>query len=92
MKLRKYVPTIQLLTEETAMTNIQVDFSKTNGPIKAMNAVNNGPVSKSVRGMSNFEDYKALEIPYARNHDASFNAEYGGEHTVDGRSGMRQTA
>ena len=65
------------------MTTIQVDFSKTNGPIKAMNAVNNGPVSKSVRGMSNFEDYKALEIPYARNHDASFCSNYGGEHTVD---------
>ena len=71
------------------MTYIQLDLSKVAGPIKPMNAVNNGPVSKSVRGMSNFEDYKALEIPFARNHDASFYSNYGGEHTVDVHSIFR---
>lgn len=65
------------------MTTIEIDISKTKGVIKPMNAVNNGPAAKDVRSMSNFEDYQALEIPYARNHDASFYGCYGGEHTVD---------
>ncbi len=65
------------------MKNIQVDFGKTLGMIKPMNAVNNGPHGMSERGTTNFPDYKALEIPYARNHDASFHSAYGGEHTVD---------
>ena len=65
------------------MANILVDLSKTNGHIKPMNAVNNGPVGSGVRKTGNFEDYKALEIPYARNHDASFCSSYGGEFTVD---------
>ena len=65
------------------MRNIHVNFSKTLGPIKSMNAVNNGPHGMSERGTTNFPDYKALEIPYARNHDASFYSAYGGEHTVD---------
>ena len=65
------------------MNRIVVDISKTSGEIKPVNAVNNGPSGTSVRGISNFEEYRALEIPYARNHDASFYANYGGEHTVD---------
>ena len=65
------------------MKTIHVDFSSACGPIKPMNAVNNGPTGMSERGTSNFLDYKALEIPYARNHDASFYYGYGGEHTVD---------
>jgi hypothetical protein len=65
------------------MKTIHVDFSSLCGPIKPMNAVNNGPTGMSERGTSNFLDYKALEIPYARNHDASFCYSYGGEHTVD---------
>ncbi|MBQ8404530.1 MAG: hypothetical protein IJX55_08950 [Clostridia bacterium] len=65
------------------MKTINVDFSVITGKIKPMNAVNNGPLGVSERGTSNFEDYTALEIPYARNHDASFYDGYGGEHTVD---------
>lgn len=65
------------------MKTIAVDFSKHLGEIKPMNAVNNGPHGMSERGTTNFPDYKALEIPYARNHDASFYPAYGGEHTVD---------
>lgn len=54
------------------------------GKIKPMNAVNNGPFHKEgAQARSSLKDYAALEIPYARNHDASFSANYGGEHTVD---------
>ena len=52
--------------------------------IKPMHCVNNGPLkarTDQVRG--NFEEYKALGIPYARNHDASFFSGYGGPHCVD---------
>ena len=51
-----------------------------------MHAVNNGPVSNYEidKGRDdNFEDYKLARIPYARTHDASFCAEFGGEHIVD---------
>ena len=66
------------------MQNITVDFSKTIGKIKHMNAVNNGPVCSGGRvGKTNFESYKALKIPYARNHDASFYYPYGGDMIVD---------
>ena len=65
------------------MKTINVDFSTTLGKIKPMNAVNNGPSGSSERGTTSFPAYKALEIPYARNHDASFYSAYGGEHTVD---------
>ena len=65
------------------MKTINVDFSTSMGKIKPMNAVNNGPHGMSERGTTNFPDYAALEIPYARNHDASFHSAYGGEHTVD---------
>lgn len=64
---------------------MQLNFNvkETGGVIKPMHAVNNGPAFPNVRGMSNFESYKEAGIPYARNHDASFYASYGGEHIVD---------
>ena len=63
---------------------IEFDFNKSDGKIKPMNAVNNGPATISRRtGLSNFESYSALEIPYARNHDAALFLNYGGEHVVD---------
>lgn len=66
------------------MENFKFDLKATGGKIKPMNAANNGPVVGAVRtGSNNLELYKALEIPYARNHDASFFSLYGGEHTVD---------
>ena len=43
------------------------------GPVKFMNAANNGPKG------GNFGDYKALRIPYARTHDTP----YRWSHTVD---------
>lgn len=66
------------------MSNVKIDFSKEIGKIKAMHAVNNGPVvagKDQTRG--NEWSYKAARIPYARVHDAAFYAGYGGEHTID---------
>jgi len=65
------------------MKTFSVDFNRTVGQIKPMNAVNNGPAGSRVRGVSSFPTYKAAKIPFARNHDASFYSGYGGEHTVD---------
>lgn len=59
------------------MTELFVSFDKVVGKIKPMHSVCNGPVT------GNFTTFKKLGIPYTRNHDASFFAEYGGEHTVD---------
>ena len=56
------------------MTNanlLTVDFDKTDGMIKPMNAVNNGPAGSLVRKTGNALEYKALEIPYARLHDSA---------------------
>ena len=66
------------------MIEFKLDFNETAGEIKPMNAVNNGPVGDNIRSdSSNFEEYRALRIPYARNHDASHYNSYGGEHIVD---------
>ena len=68
------------------MTNVNlltVDFDKTDGVIKPMNAVNNGPCGSLVRKTGNAEKYKELHIPYARLHDSAFYSGYGGEWTVD---------
>ena len=66
------------------MSNIIIDFTKSCGNMKIMHAVNNGPVGNGVRAaFSNFQQFIDAEIPYARNHDASFCFGYGGEHTVD---------
>ena len=66
------------------MSTIKVNFNKEIDKIRMMHAVNNGPVvagSDQTRG--NQDAYKAARIPYARTHDASFYAGYGGNHTVD---------
>ncbi len=67
------------------MEKISINFEKATGRIKPMHAVNNGPIKASSveQSRGNFEEFKAARIPYARNHDASFCATYGGEHTVD---------
>ena len=62
---------------------IKIDFNQNAGKIKPMNGVNNGPVAPSVRGMSNFDLYKAANIPFARLHDSAFSTYYGWEFTVD---------
>ncbi len=70
------------------MNTISIDYSSEIQPIKRMNAVNNGPIYELHRenplaSRNNLELYKALNIPYARLHDAPFFPEYGGDHTVD---------
>lgn len=54
------------------------------GPVKHMNAVNNGPIKSGHDQIrDNFQTYSDCNIPFARTHDASFESRYGGEHTVD---------
>ena len=67
------------------MDRIRVDFTKPLGKVKPMHSVNNGPVYKFAPGqrITNLDHFKAAGIPYARTHDASFCASYGGEHIVD---------
>lgn len=67
------------------MENIKIDFSKSCGKVKPMHAVNNGSEYKSLpdQRISNIDAFRDAQIPYARTHDASFYATYGGEHTVD---------
>ena len=64
---------------------LKIDYSATAGKIKPMNAVNNGPVytKNADQNSGNLTTYTAANIPFARTHDASFCAKYGGEHTVD---------
>ena len=67
------------------MNNVYFDFSSEVGRIKPMHSTNNGPVYKFAadQRITNLETFRDAGIPYARNHDASFNATYGGEHIVD---------
>lgn len=66
------------------MNQIKIDFTKKCGPMKIMHSVNNGPAGSKVRAaMNNFQAFRDAQIPYARNHDASFYSGYGAEHTVD---------
>ncbi|MBQ9783534.1 MAG: hypothetical protein IJW44_03345 [Clostridia bacterium] len=67
------------------MNHISVKFDQQVGRIKPMHAVNNGPVYKFAadQRITNLDAFVEAGIPYARNHDASFYAIYGGNHTVD---------
>lgn len=64
---------------------MKINYAKSTGAIKPMNAVNNGPVYKFAEDqrVTNLEPYRSARIPYARTHDASYNPVYGGEHCVD---------
>ncbi len=64
--------------------HVQINPSVEKGPIKLMNAVNNGPSkARSDQTRSNFDEYAAAKIPYARTHDSAHCHAYGGPHTVD---------
>lgn len=67
------------------MQEIILDFSRNDGKMKPMHAVNNGPVYKFAadQRVTNMHHFKAAGIPYARNHDASLNYSYGANHVVD---------
>ncbi len=64
---------------------ISIHYDHITGPIKPMNAVNNGPVYRpgSEQNTGNLDTYTDANIPFARTHDSSFYSGYGGEHTVD---------
>lgn len=53
------------------------------GKIKPMHCTNNAPVYKPEHISGIFDNFKALEIPYVRNHDASISEPYGCQHVVD---------
>ena len=65
-------------------TSVIIDPAQMLGPVKYMNAVNNGP-KKAPRSQrsENFAAYRAARIPFARIHDANFCTAYGAPHTVD---------
>ncbi|MBQ3005118.1 MAG: hypothetical protein IJD88_04230, partial [Clostridia bacterium] len=66
------------------MNRISIDFTKETGKIKPMHAVNNGPKkARESQSRGNFDKWVEIGIPYARNHDASIEYSYGGEHIVD---------
>ena len=59
------------------MGNVKINFAETQGKIKDMNSVNNGPLGD--HDLKNHEFYAAARIPYARLHDSTFEW----RHTVD---------
>ena len=71
--------------EPAATASVTVDMKAGLGPIRLMNAVNNGPAFAPVLGdqkRGNFEEYRAARIPFARTHD-SINCVSGGAHCCD---------
>ena len=62
---------------------VTVDFATDRGPVKPLNATNNGPVKcGTYHALTNFESYRAARIPYARTHDSAL-GEAWGPHAVD---------
>ena len=52
------------------MGNVKISFAETQGKIKDMNSVNNGPLGD--HDLKNNDYYAAARIPYARLHDSAF--------------------
>ncbi len=69
------------------METLKFDLQKTYGSFKELNATNGGPWHKRYTNdqyRSNFADYKAARIPYARNHDSNLSGStYGGPYAHD---------
>jgi len=65
------------------MTEIRIDFSRNDGVVKPMHAINNGPVGSGRSKRGNAILFREAGIPFMRNHDAAFCTSYGGEFTVD---------
>ena len=83
MKKKLLLFPLSMIVFCAARAEVVVDPNAEIGPIKPMNAVNNGPV-KAGRSQQreNFSTYKAARIPFARTHD-SINCVAGGAHTCD---------
>ena len=83
-KMKRFLYLILFLVSTYTYADVRVNPQIKKGPVKMMNGMNNGPwKSGSDQVRDYFEYYKACRIPFARTHDASFCAAYGGEHTVD---------
>ena len=68
------------------MSSLKFDLTDKTHRFKVLNAVNGGPLHRSHSAddkRSNFEDYKALRIPYNRTHDANHHGIYGGPYAYD---------
>ena len=68
------------------MDTLFFNTEKTYGSFKRLNATNGGPWHKrhaNDQYCTNFEDYKALRIPYSRNHDSAMHTIYGGPYSHD---------
>ena len=68
------------------MEKLLFDLTKRGRDFKILNATNGGPWYKrhaTDQFRSNFEDYKAARIPYARNHDSGVIGIYGGPYSHD---------
>ncbi len=68
------------------MSKLKFDTSKKYGKFKILNATNGGPWHKRYtkdQYRSNFEDYKAVNFKYSRNHDSAIYTIYGGPYSHD---------
>ena len=68
------------------MNVLKFDLTKGEKDFKFLNATNGGPWYKrhaTDQARSNFEEYKAAKIPYARNHDSGGQSVYGGPYSHD---------
>lgn len=68
------------------MESIHIDTGKQYGAFKPLNATNGGPWHRrhaNDQSRSNLDDYRALRIPFARNHDSNANGIYGGPYAHD---------
>lgn len=67
------------------MEKIVFDSSLSSGKIKLLNCTNGGPMWKRHANdpSNNFETYKALRIPYSRNHDSGAYMSQGGPYAHD---------
>ena len=88
MRRRFLIPVVILLLSGGGMLRAQavvsVDPATVVGPVKPMNASNNGSITPVINGPVGplMEAYKALRIPYARTHDTPLGDDYGG-HCID---------
>ena len=65
------------------MVNVKIDNSKVVGKMKCMHATNHATYSTDDALRGNYHTFKALKVPYARNHDAAAIYGFGGSHIVD---------
>ncbi len=65
---------------------LSFDLNKKYGEFRVLNATNGGPWHKrhaTDQFRSNFEDYKAANLKYSRNHDSAIHTIYGGPYSHD---------